>query len=103
MARIIQRIAGRVDRSAGQSRNRLDSKAARSHKDMLGPFRNHILQLLLCLGTVAQEIDSRGARNLFSLLGDKLLELTALWFVNGFKFLEALVAGNDEQIVFIGQ
>ncbi len=43
MSCIIQRITGCEDRLPGQICNRLDTKAAGSHQNMLGPFRNHIL------------------------------------------------------------
>ena len=100
---IIQGIAGRIYRLFRQIGNSLDAKAAGNHENIFRAFRNHILQLLFCLGFVAQKINSCTARNCLSVFSSELLKLTALWFVNRFKFLEAFVTGNNEQIVLIGQ
>ena len=70
---------------------------------MLRSFRNHILQFFLSLGFVAQEINPCAACNSLPVFRSDLFKLTALRLFKRFKFLETLVAGNDEQIVFIGQ
>src|SRR5699024_12548431 len=60
-------------------------------------FRDHILQFLFCLGFIAQEINPCASRNGLAVFGSDLFQLPALRFVDGLKFLETLVAGNDEQ------
>src|SRR5699024_1807198 len=103
MASVIQRIAGGEYRLPCQIRNRLDTQAAGDHEHILRTLRDHILELLLRLNLVAEKIYFRAACDGLALFRSKLLKFSTVRFIHGFKFLEALVAGNDKQVVFIGQ
>ena len=70
---------------------------------MLGTLGDQVSQNLPGLRLVAQEISLGNAGNVLTQALGKLYEFLAIRFICGFKFLETLVAGNDEQIVHPGQ
>ena len=75
----------------------LDAQPAADHEDVLCPFRD--LQRLFGLSPVAEEIRLQGACHGLSLILQHLYELIAVGLLNGLELLEALVAGEHEDVV----
>ena len=58
---------------------------------------------LVGLSLVAQEIDPCGASDGLALFGSQLHKCLAIGLIQRFKFLETLVAGQNEDLVGTGQ
>ena len=99
MAGVVQRVAASESGQTADISHSLDAQAAGNGYYILSTLGDHSLQALVGLGLVAEEVSLSGAGNgLTQTLGD-LDECLAIGFVDGFKFLETLVAGDDEEIV----
>ena len=103
MAGVVQGVAGGEDRLVSQLCHSLDAQAAGDHKDIFGAFGDQVLQSLGSLGLVAQEIHLCGAGDSLAVFSGNLHKCVAIRLVVGFKFLETLVASNDEQVVGAGE
>ena len=62
-----------------------------------------VLAIVMSLGAVAQEIKAGGAGNGFALGLGQSQEFIHFRFGQVVEFLEALVAGNDEDVICIGK
>ena len=70
---------------------------------MVGAFGDHGIQVLLGLEFVAQEIGLGGAGDGLTLRLGQGHESITVRLVGGFKLLETLVAGDDEEVVLAAQ
>ena len=103
MTCVIEGIAGSEDGLLHQLRHSLDAQTAGDHEHALGALGDHSGQLPLGLDPVAQKIDLEGARDGFALFLGKLYECLAVGLIDGCELLEALVAGNNEDLVRTGE
>ena len=103
MTLVVQGIAGRENGKLYGIGDSLDTQTAGDNKDVLRSFGDGILQLFEGLRLVAEKINLQSTGNLLTLLYGDLHELIAVRLVDGFKFLETLVAGYDENVVQVGQ
>ena len=70
---------------------------------MLGPLGDHGIQALLSLILVAQEIRLGNTGDGLIQALSQLQKCIAIRLLRGFKFLETLVAGNDEKVILAFQ
>jgi len=101
MAPVGDGVAGGEHRKRYHAGHGLDAQAAGDDKHVFGPLGN--LELAEGLGLVAQKIDPYRAGDMLALRLRQGQKLAALRFFLAREFLEAFVAGDDEDVIRAGQ
>ena len=99
MTGVVERVGGSKYRQIHHIRDGLNAQSAGNDHDILRTFGYHVLQLPGRLGLIAQKINPGAAGDRLSMFGGELLERIAIGFIKRFKFLEALVASEHEQVI----
>ena len=98
---IVQGICCGESRYGLQIRNRLNPQTAGNDNNIFRSLGNDPGKLLCSLHLIAKEVHVYRAGDMFSLLMRKGSKVTAFRFYGGVELLEALIAGNNEEIVLL--
>ena len=99
MTHIVQGIGGGKRGHLRKVGHRLHAQTAGDDHHVIRPRGDDPGQLLFGLHLVAQEVHLHRARDVLALFGGEGGKAAALRLLGGVKLLEALVAGNDKEIV----
>ena len=99
MADVVQGIGRGEDGNRFQVRHGLHAQAAGDDHHVLGSLRQSAFQLLFGLDLVAQKVHPGGAGDALAQGFGQGNKFAALRLFGGIKFLEALVAGNNKEVV----
>ena len=99
MTDVVQGIGRRKDGNGLQIRHGLHAQAAGNDHHILGTLRHDPRQLLFGLDLVAQKVHLCGSGDVLSLLLSNGSKVTALRFFGGVELLEALVAGDNKEVI----
>ena len=99
MTDVVQGVGCRVDRNWLQICHGLHAQAAGNDHHILGSFRHNTRQLLFGLDLVAQEVYLDISGDVLALLLSNGRKVTALWLFGCVELLEALVTGDNKEVI----
>ena len=100
---VVQRIGRGKRGDLLQVSHRLHAQSTGNDHDVLCFFGDNSGKLLLGLHLVAKEINVHRPGDVFALRFGKVHKTSALRLLCGFEFLEALVAGDDKEVILLCQ
>ena len=100
---IVQGVGRREHGHGFHVRHGLNTQAAGNDDHILGTLGNDAVQLLFGLDLVAQEVHPGGTGDVLAQLTGDGQEFVAFRLLGGVKLLEALVAGDNEEVVLARQ
>ena len=103
MTHIVQGIGGGKRGHLRKVGHRLHAQTAGDDHHVIRPRGDDSGQLLFGLHLVAQEVHLHRARDVLALFGGDGGKAAALRLLGGVELLEALVAGDDKEVILLCQ